>query len=237
MKIARSKLNEELSGAIKNRIDAEELYIFGQSGFWRAIGVGLIALGLETTIGLGLYGYSRVTRSESNMSVLTSAISKALADVQVRGSAVGTIDVQPNELKLAKDQTVILENSSRIRLDPAAKIFADGEMRVQAPTISVPQTVTPRARTTTPTITNFTVFKSVQFDKGSVQTGWVFLTSAQKFPTRQYCYYLESGDNPDVSLRIELGKDEQSESEKNVPAKFALAAAFAKCVWFRKDAL
>lgn len=237
MKLAQTRLNEELSGAIKSRIDAEEFYIFGRSGFWRAIGVGLIAFGLEAAVGLGLYGYSRVTRSESHLSVLTAAISKALADLQVRGSAVGTVDIQPNELKLAKDQTITLDESSRVRLDPAAKIFVEGEMRIQTPTVSVPQTVTPRARTTTPTITNFTVFKSVQFDKGSVQTGWVFLTSAQKFPTRQYCYYSESGDNPDVSLRIEVGKDEQSESEKNVPAKFALAAAFAKCVWFRKDVL
>ncbi|WP_315705910.1 MULTISPECIES: hypothetical protein [unclassified Bradyrhizobium] len=237
MKLPRTSLNEELSAAIKSRIGAEEFYILGRSGFWRAIGVGFIALGLETTIGLGLYGYSSVTRSEENLSVMAAAISKALADIQVRGSAIGTIEIQPSEIRLARDQTVILDESSRIRLDPATKIFADGEMRVQAPTVSVPLTVTPRARTTTPTITNFTVFKSVPFDKGSVQTGWVFLTSAQKFPTTQYCYYTESGDNPDVSLRIELGKDEQSENEKNVPAKFALAAAFAKCVWFRKDAL
>jgi len=155
--------------------------------------------------------------------------------VQIRGNAVGTVEIQPHELSLAKGQTITFDESSRLLLDPSAKILVEGEVKVQTPTISVPQTVSPRTKSLTPTITNFTVFKSVPFEKGSIQTGWVFLTSAQKSPTSQYCYYTESAENSDISLRIEVGTNEQMESPKKLANAFNLPAAFAKCVWFRKD--
>jgi hypothetical protein len=167
---------------------------------------------------------------------LAAAFSKGLSDVQLKGNVVGTVDIQPHELRLANNQTIAFDESSHMRLDPSAKIFVEGEVKVQTPTVSVPQTVTPRTRTATPTITNFTIFKTVPFEKGSVQTGWMFLTSAQKSPTTQYCYYTESGENPDVSLRVEVGKDGQIEDKKNIPGGFDGPAAFSKCVWFRRDA-
>lgn len=235
MDIQPSALNQKLAGAVESRLAAELSYISGQSGFWSAIGIGLCAFGLGTAVGLGFYGYSFIARNADNAGVLATALSKGLSEVQLKGNVVGTVDVQPHELKLATNQTITLDESSRIRLDPSAKIFVEGDVKVQTPTISVPQTFTPRAKTATPTITNFTVFKSVPFEKGTVQTGWVFLTSAQRSPTTQYCYYTESGENPDVALRVDIGKDEQIEDKKNLPSDFNAAMAFSKCVWFRKD--
>jgi hypothetical protein len=87
-----------------------------------------------------------------------------------------------------------------------------------------------------PTLTNFTIFKSVPFEKGVVQTGWKFLTGAQRSPTTQYCYYQEAGDNPDVSVRIDIGLDEKIQQSKSISKSFDIAAAFSKCVWFRKGA-
>src|SRR5262249_46141859 len=81
-----------------------------------------------------------------------------------------------------------LDPTSRVLLDPTAKVRADGEIQVQSPSISPLEGT---RRVTTPLITNFTVFKRVEFDRGQVWTGWKFLTSAQKFPTYQYCYYTE----------------------------------------------
>jgi hypothetical protein len=236
MELQPSALNQQLAEAVENRVAAELSYISGQSGFWRAIGVGICAFGLGTAVGLGFYGYSFLTRNTDNISVLAAAFSKGLSDVQLKGSVVGTVDIQPHELRLANSQTITLDENSRIRLDPSAKILVEGDIKVQTPTVSVPQTLTPRAKTATPTITNFTVFKAVPFEKGSVQTGWTFLTSAQKSPTTQYCYYTESSENPDVSLRVEVGKDGQIEDKKNIPNGFDTLAAFSKCVWFRKDA-
>jgi hypothetical protein len=142
---------------------------------------------------------------------------------------------QPRELSLAKGQTITFDENSRLQLDPSAKILVEGEVKIQTPTISVPLTASPRAKSPTPTITNFTVFKSVPFEKGSIQTGWVFLTSAQKSPTSQYCYFTESAENSDVSLRIEVGTNEQMEPPKKLTAAFNQSAAFARCVWFKKE--
>jgi hypothetical protein len=118
-------------------------------------------------------------------------------------------------------------------LDPSAKVIADGDLRIQIPNISIPQSAAPRSKGIAPTITNFTIFKSVQFEKGTIQTGWKFLTSAQRSPTIQYCYYSETGENPDVSVRIDVGLDEKIQPSKS--KSLDIAAAFNKCVWFKKD--
>ncbi len=236
MHILPNKLNQHLSAAVENRVSAEMSFITGRSGFWRAIGIGLIAFGVGSAVGLGFYGYSFVSRNSDNLGALSSALAKALSDLQIRGSAVGNVEIQPHEIRLAKGQTISFDESSRLRLDPSAKIVVEGEVKVQTPTVSLPQTITPRAKSTTPTITNFTVFKAVPFEKGLIQTGWVFLTSAQKSPTSQYCYYTEIGENPDVAVRIDVGTDGQMEDRKNIPSGFDSSSAFSKCVWFRKDA-
>jgi hypothetical protein len=235
MNLVPTKLNQQLSEAISRKLSAEMFYISGRAGFWRAIGFGLMGFGLGAAIGLGFFGYSFVSRNTDNLTVLSSAFSKALSDVQIRGNAVGTVEIQPHELSLAKGQTITFDETSRLLLDSSAKILVEGEVKVQTPTVSVPMSASPRTKSPTPTITNFTVFKSVPFEKGSVFTGWVFLTSAQKSPTSQYCYYTESAENSDVSLRIQVGSDGQMASPKTTVNSFNQSAAFARCVWFKKD--
>jgi hypothetical protein len=236
MNLMPSRLNEALAASVQSKLAAEKFHISGKSGFWRAIGVGLIGLGSGSAIGLGFYGYSFVTRNDNNLAVLSAAFSKALSEVQLRGSADGTVKFEPHEIALSKGQTITFDPTSRLQLDPSAKVTADGDLRIQIPNISAPPSGSPRARGIVPTITNFTIFKSVPFEKGSVQTGWNFLTSAQRSPTTQYCYYQESGDNPDVSVRIEVGVDQKLQPSKGLSKSFDIAAAFDKCVWFKKDA-
>jgi hypothetical protein len=235
MNLMPSKLNEALAASIQSKLAAEMFYIAGKSGFWRAVGVGLVGLGVGAAVGLGFYGYSFVTRNDNNLAVLSAAFSKALSEVQLHGSADGTVQFEPHEIALSKGQTIAFDPTSRLQLDPSAKVVADGDVRIQIPSISVPQSATPRPKGIAPTITNFTIFKSVPIDKGTVKTGWKFLTGAQRSPTTQYCYYQEAGDNPDVSLRIEVGVDEKLQPSKSLSKTFDISAAFNKCVWFKKD--
>jgi hypothetical protein len=235
MNLLSSKLNEALAASVQNKLAAEIFHISGKSGFWRAVGVGLIGLGVGAAVGLGFYGYSFVTRNDDNLAVLSAAFSKALSEVQLRGSADGTVKIEPHEISLSKGQTITFDPTSRLQLDSSAKVIADGDVRIQIPNISVPPSATSRSKGIAPTITNFTIFKSVAFDKGMVQTGWKFLTSAQRSPTTQYCYYQEAGENPDVSVRIEVGLDEKPQTSKSLSKSFDSAAAFNKCVWFKKD--
>jgi len=155
-----------------------------------------------------------------------------LADIQLRAVAEGTISISPNELVLAKDQVVTLDPNSRIGLESGATVKADGEMRVYAPSIA-PQPSAKSAKTPSAAITNFTIFKQVAFDKGFVMTGWKFLTSAQKTPSSQYCYYTESSENSGLDVVVSIAEDMKLEAPKTTPKNFNLSEAFERCVWFR----
>ena len=145
------------------------------------------------------------------------------------------MQLEPHEITLAQGQTVSLDPSSRLLLDPSAKVLADGEIKIQGPSISVPQATPSRSASSIPTITNFTVFKSVPFDKGTVQTGWIFLTSAQRSPTEQYCYYTEASDTPGRNVMVDIGTNGKLEKPKIMPNSFDVDAAFGNCVWFRDE--
>jgi hypothetical protein len=234
--IASTDLNQRLSEALQNRVAADRLAIAGQAGFFRLIGLGLIVFGIGSALGIGFYGFSFVSRSSENIKTLSSTFSKALAEAEFRSTAVGTVHVTPNELSLAKGQTVSFDSSSRLLLDPKATVTADGELRVQAPSVSAPQSATPRSPAKVPNITNFTVFKSVPFDKGSVMTGWMFLTSAQRSPTSQYCYYTEDAETPGLKVSFDLGDDSVPNAPKTIPKGFDASAAFGRCIWFKAAA-
>lgn len=234
MNIHPSKLNELLSSALRNRVASEMSYISGVAGFWRAVGIGFVGLGLGVAIGIAFYGYSFVTRNSNNAAALSQAFARALSDVQLSGVAEGVVKLEPNEISLAKGQEVSLDSGSRLLLDPLAKVLVEGEIKVQTPTVSVPQNI-PRAASRNPAIANFTIFKSVPYEKGTILTGWKFLTSAQAAPTSQYCYYHERGDDPDIALQVEVGNDEIIATPKSGSKSIDLTAAFNRCVWFKRD--
>jgi hypothetical protein len=174
-----------------------------------------------------------VRGNSDNAAILASALSKALSELHLTATAEGKVTLDPTEITLARNQTIRLDRESKLRLDPDAKVRADGEMRVQAPSFSVPRTV-PKPTSPVPTITNFTVFKQLPFGKGVVMTGWDFLTSTQKSPTHQYCYYTESSDEAlGLNVNFDIGHDRRPASPKTPPVDFDMAAAFARCVWFR----
>jgi hypothetical protein len=230
-------LNRNLVDAALNRLASEQFYIGGKSGFWRFVGVGLLGLGLGSAIGIGFYGYAYVKRNSDNLTSLSATFSKALSNARLHATAEGKVSIEPHEISLAKGQILGLDPNSFVRLDPAAKVLADGELTVQAPSISRPPSrqVSSTSAPAASTIANFTIFKSVNFEKGSIMTGWRFLTSAQKVPTSQYCYYTESAENPGLNVVVYIGNDMKLEPPKTIPKNFDVAAAFDKCVWFRND--
>jgi hypothetical protein len=233
MNLIPTELNQRLSDWVRNRVAADASLISGRVHFWRLVGLGLIAFGVGAASGIVFYGYSYISRNSENLNSLSSTFSKSLSEVRLRATAEGTVQLEPREVALAQGQTISLDGNSRLHLDPLAKVLADGEITVQGPSISLPQSVPSRSASSIPTIVNFTVFKSVPFDKGTVQTGWMFLTSAQRSPTQQYCYYTEASDTPGRNVMLDIGTDEKLETPKTLPNSFDLVAAFSKCVWFK----
>lgn len=235
MNIAPVGLNRRLAESVKSRIAAEEFFIAGQTAFWRLVGVGLIAFGFGCAVGTAFYGYSYVARNSENISVLASTFSKALSQVQLHAAAEGTVTIEPKELSLAKDQVISLDPDSRVLLDPSARVLADGELQVHVPSVSIPRVSKQQGSSGVPTITNFEVFKSVPFDKRSVMTGWAFLTSTQRAPTYQHCYYTQSAETPEINIDLGIGYNGEREKPKTKPKDFDLEAAFDKCVWFKGE--
>jgi hypothetical protein len=135
MNLAPTDLNQRLSEAVRNRVAADRLAVAEQAGFIRLVGVGFIAFGIGAALGIGFYGYSLISRNSENMKTLSLAFSKALSEAELRGTAVGTVQVKPNELSLAKGQSVSLDNQARVLLDPkaAAKVISDIGLAALAP--------------------------------------------------------------------------------------------------------
>ena len=233
MNIIPTHLNEGLAQAIRNRIAAEGSFIFGKVGFWHLVGTGLMIFGIGSATGLGLYGYSQIVQRTHDLALLSSLLTDALSHVQLRAVAQGKVQLEPRDLSLAQGQTVSLSNDFHVLIDPTSTIVANGEVAVQVPSISPPSIVTSRPSGQIPLITNFTVFKSVPFAKGSVLTGWTFLTSAQNTPTHQYCYYTANLETPGFDITVDLGDDGELNTPKTLPSSFDIHAAFGNCVWFR----
>jgi hypothetical protein len=229
--ISTTDLNRQLSELVRDRLGADRFYIAGKGAFWRLVGFGALAFGFGTACGLALYGYSYIRGNSNDLNFLSSALSKALSEAHLQASATGTVQVEPNAIVLAKDQTVTLDPNSRLLLDRAAAIRADGEISIQAPSVSIPSNSAAPARSSPRITSNFTVFKRVPFDNGFIVTGWIFLTSVQKAPSTQYCYYTSNVDEFNVDL--DIAKDQKLDAPKKVPEGFDVLAAFNRCVWFR----
>jgi hypothetical protein len=237
MEQSSTPLNKALAQALSARISSELAVTSGRSAFWKAIGFGFIGLGMGAAVGIGLYGYSLITRNSDQMTAFSFAFQKALSKIEFQGTAVGKVELNVPQLTLAKGATVSIDPSSRLLIDPNAKVTADGEIRVHAPSISIPRSPSPKSLAQSRTISNFTVFKTVPFDRGDVVTGWNYLTSAQEVPTQQYCYYHQRGDNSDVAIQINLANDGIPDTERSAPKSFDYGAATVKCVWFNKGQL
>src|SRR5437879_6218042 len=100
MNLAPTELNQRLAEALQKRIDSENFQIARKAGFWRLLGLGLIALGIGSSLGAGFYGYSFVLRNSTNIEMLTIAMSTALSDVRLRAVAEGTVHLDPSEIAL-----------------------------------------------------------------------------------------------------------------------------------------
>jgi hypothetical protein len=235
--ILPTEFNRRLADLLRTRIIADKSYIAARVAFWRLVGFGILVFGMGASVGACFYGYSHINDNSDTLTVFSSTLSSALSQLQLMASAEGIVEVEPHEISLAKGQTISIDSNSRLHLDPAAQIQVRGEVQVHTPPISIPQSTRSRAPPKVPMITNFTVFKRVPFENGYVMTGWVFLTSAQKAPTSQYCYYTKSPDDSGLDVVLDIAEDQKVETPKGIRKEFDMLAAFNRCVWFKSEPL
>jgi hypothetical protein len=235
LNIPATEFNRRLSDLLRNSIFANEHYIASRIVFWRLIGLGILTFGLGGAIGLGFFGYAYVTRNSVNLSALSAILAKALDQARLTSVAEGTVQLDPHEIALAKGQTISLDTTATVLLDPKSAVKVYGQIELQSPSISIPQGTSSQSAQRIPVISNFTVFKRVAFQNGAILTGWNFLTSNQKSPSNQYCYYSESAENSNLNVVLDIAEDQNLLTPKTVPQGFDMLAAFNRCVWFNGD--
>src|SRR4051812_8974557 len=127
----------------------------------------------------GLSSFSARRRRTVSRETLSCSVRRTIADDSVVG-------IEPRA-------SVKLDTAGAIvKLDPNAKIdVTRSETFIPRPT---PEQLKSEAAPSSKAavVTNYTVFKTVQYKDGQVITGWTFASNEETAPNAQYCYYLHT---------------------------------------------
>jgi hypothetical protein len=206
-----------LASTVASRIGADAKMVAATAAFWRLLGLGGLLLLAGAGAGLACYGYAYATDQRAAANRLSAALADALNKVTLRTDGSVKLDSTGSAVGLDTSGAVV-------RLDTSGLAgFRPTERQLGAD--SKPDS---NARP----VTNYTVFKTIQFANGEVVTGWNFRSSEDGTPSHQYCYYtLESGTDDNVSLRYNIAIDgTRVPSGRGIPVD--IEQAFANCVWF-----
>jgi hypothetical protein len=203
----------------KTKLTADAKLHQAKTTLYRFGGLGVFAAMLGAGIGLACFGYSYVTDGRAQAQKMADARVQALEKAQltttgdVKLADGSTVGLTPGgQVMLAPNSTVRVESSSALKVPG----FVNPDTHSTAPPPPIQAAPSPQSKV----ITQYTIFKTVSFDKGQVVTGWNFDDSNQINPAYQYCYYSELGRNGAMmeNLKSRPGID--------------LIAAFNNCVWF-----
>ena len=97
------------------------------------------------------------------------------------------------ELRLANNQTIKFHEGATVRLDPNSSVRVIGDIKMPQPSTQQLQIDTTSGSDGLP-FTSYTIFKSVQYGSGLVETGWAYDLSDTMRPKFQFCYYRENLD-------------------------------------------
>jgi hypothetical protein len=141
----------------------------------------------------------------------------------------GEVALSNAEIALKDGQSVSLEPGAKVGLVQNEALKVEGSVIVEPASPSQGSTA-PSRNAQSKIITNFTVFKSVPFDRGVVMTGWTFDTSEQAKPSLQYCYYAQKLAG-DTRGSIFIATD-RVPLQQTTSRSFDVESALQNCVWF-----
>lgn len=241
-----SAVNERMA-ADTRAVNRASSLVAAKAAMWRFGGVSAVILATGVAVGAGLYGYSFVNDNRRAAEKMADAMAKALEKTTLK--TTGDVKLDPEaKVKLTEttlDGKVVLDPNASIRLDAnGAVVRLDPNSTVRVTGIpdqivaSVPRPTQEQLRPEVSTsnnakvVTNFTVFKQVEFGKGRVNTGWEFESSEQIMPSKQFCYYIEGLDEEkQANILINLARNGVM-LPVNPEAKFNFASAAANCIWW-----
>jgi len=225
--------NRALAAAVNGRIRSDGIMLAARAALWRLGGVGVLLLLAGVGTGAALYGYSYVHDSRTSFEQMASAFAAALDHANL------------GQVKLdIPDPVLRLETGATVSLDPAATVHLDPQARVA---IANPDLQRPSERqlgqrpggsSAIKPVTDYTIFKTVSFGAGIVQTGWKFQSSEQDQPTEQFCHYRQAARDDDGAGTIVTIAENGHLIPNSLGRHFNLDARLvaASCVWFDGNA-
>jgi hypothetical protein len=219
--IPNTDMNRSLASTIAARVGAEARAVSATATFWRLLGFGGFMLLAGLGAGAACWGYARINDQRDTAQQVATAIADALGKTTLKTEGVVKADGT-----VRAEGTVALAPGATVRLDSAGASVVSPPPPRQLQSDNVPPS-------NAKPVTNYAVFKHVQFGKGEVWTGWNFRSSADSAPSFQYCYYTEDlGSAYNASIKYDIGANYTMTPPKaEVPID--VAAAFQNCVWFR----
>jgi hypothetical protein len=220
-----------LAAVINSRLAAEarvaRAIAFGWLCGGTAIALCLAGLGVAAT----LYGYSFMLSVEPAAEQTAKAVVDAFERTQLKTTISGVMSLSPSaELRLAKDQTIKLREGTTVRLDPNSSVRVVGDIKMPQPSKPQLQINTPSANDELP-FTSYTIFKSVRYGSGMVESGWSYDLSDTGRPKFQYCQYrehLDKGLAGKITLAVNGYPRKPSNSAK---LPFNFDEALRNCIW------
>ncbi|MPR11767.1 hypothetical protein [Microvirga tunisiensis] len=218
---------------IHSRVRAETRLTNGKAVLWWMGGAGLFLALLGIGTGAALWGYSRVADVTNTAEHLADTLRTVLEKVTVETNG---------EVKIANGQTVGLNPDATVAVEPG------GTVRVEGGTVRAEGTIASRSDPAAPSptqfhgssagtgndaniVTNFTIFKTVNYGAGKVTTGWKFKSNEDTAPFNEYCYYVQLQSSGGGMVTVDLAED-----GKMSPPSGTLAIdhgdAAKRCIWF-----
>ena len=210
MELPNTAENRVLASTVNARIRSDARLLNARAALYRLAGIGILCALTGVGIGAAFYGYSYANDPTFPTANVANTVAEALSKVTLKTE--GTVKLDP-------ESTIGVGSRSEIPTPTAAQLGAGA-------------TPDPKAAV----VTNFTVFKTTPFGSGVVVTGWNFISSEQKAPSQQYCYYGEEIEGG-TRVQIDLGENGRALPVTKARANVDPTVAFSKCVWFKAGAI
>ena len=231
--IPNTPMNQALAATVTSRIGADRRMVSAKAACWRLLGMGGLVLLAGLGLGAAFLGYSYYPDQQEGMNKLSAAIADALNKVTLK--ADGTVKLADGTVKLADGTVKLNSTGSTVRLDTTnstVRLDTSGSSVGMRPT---PQQLQPDSRppSNARTVTNYTIFKEVEFGQGTVMTGWAFRSNEDVAPSSQFCYYFQgSSDDYNSAMKYDIARNGVMVTPaRKLPVN--IQQAFSNCVWWQ----
>jgi len=220
-----------LAAVINSRLAAEARVAKAISFGWLCGGAAIACCLSSLGLALALYGYSYVISVKPAAELTAKALVEALERAELKTTVSGTMSLSPNsELRLAGGQAVKLAEGTTVKLDPNSSVRVVGDIKMPQPSNRQLQPNTMSGDRLP--FTSYTIFRSVEYGSGRVETGWNYDLSDATRPRSQYCSYIQTfGKSAHVKDLIAVNGYPRRPSPL-VKTSCDFDGALANCVWF-----